>query len=74
MEAVNPNILIELTSLSKDAQERVLTYIKNLKKKEAKAEIEPKSKPGFGGMRDVITYISDDLHEISVTEDFEEYL
>ncbi len=74
MEAVNPNILIELTSLSKETQEKVLAYIKKLKAKNNEKTSEPKSKPGFGGMKGVTTYVAEDLHLLSVAEDFEEYL
>lgn len=74
MEAVNPNLLVELTSLSKEAQEKVLIYIKKLKKKDKKSEGTNESKPGFGGMKNVVTYVSENLHQVSVAEDFEEYL
>jgi len=78
MEAIDNKIILALQELPQGIKEKVLGYIQKLKSQSAEHQPqEPSkitSKPGYGGAKDLLKYIPDDLDKISVSEDFEEYM
>lgn len=82
MTTIDSKFLSEFQSLSDDLKKKVLSYIQNLKNISSSENISAKnpkrkkikSKPGFGGAKDLFKHIPANLDEISVSEDFEEYL
>lgn len=78
MEAIDDKIILALQDLPHGSKEKILGYIQKLKSQSVEGPLQghPKltSKPGYGGAKDLLKYIPDDLDKISVSEDFEEYL
>lgn len=85
MEAIDTKIIKELQSLRKDLKRKLLGYIIQLKASNVQDQKDgpsqssrPKkkitSKPGYGGAVDLLEYVPDNLDQLSLEEDFEDYL
>lgn len=78
MEALDSKIFKELQSLPVEFKKQVLDYIGKLKSKNPSVLNDPdkdeQMPPGYGNASEYRQFIPDNLDQISVSEDFEDYI